>query len=81
MKANQAVQAGLISSEFLNAERQRLGYLYPQYYMAEFLEGTGNLFLISSIDRAVQLGEQFNPDEYRELVPLKSFRLIMVIHV
>ena len=35
VKANQAVEAGLISSEFLNAERQRLGYLYPQYYMAD----------------------------------------------
>ena len=65
VKADQAVEAGLISSEFLNAERQRLGYLYPQYYMAEFLEGTGNLFLIPSIDRAVLLGEQFNPEEYR----------------
>jgi hypothetical protein len=65
VKADQAVQAGLISSEFLNAERQRLGYIYPQYYQAEFLEGTGNLFLISSIDRAVSLGEQFNPEEYR----------------
>ena len=63
VKADQAVQAGLISAEFLNAERQRLGYLYPQYYQAEFLEGSGNLFLISSIDRAVSLGEQFNPDK------------------
>ena len=66
VKADQAVQSGLISVEFLNAERQRLGYLYPQYYQAEFLEGSGNLFLISSIDRAVSLGEQFNPEEFRQ---------------
>ena len=52
VKANEEVQAGLINAEFLNAERQRLGYLYPQYYQAEFLEGSGNLFLISSIDRS-----------------------------
>ena len=74
VRANQAVQAGLISSDFLNAERQRLGYLYPQYYQAEFLEGSGNLFLISSIDRAVQLGEQFNPEEFRQ----SSIKIITV---
>jgi hypothetical protein len=63
--ADQGVQAGLINAEFLNAEKQRLGYLFPQYYQAQFLEGSGNLFLISSIDKAVKLGEQFNPDEFR----------------
>ena len=56
----------MISVEFLNAERQRLGYLYPQYYQAEFLEGSGDRTLISSIDRAVSLGEQFNPEEFRQ---------------
>jgi hypothetical protein len=74
VKANEAVTAGLINQEFLNAERQRLGYLYPQYYQAEFLEGTGNLFLISSIDRAVSLGEQFNPEEYKQ----NSIKIITV---
>jgi len=74
VKADQAVTAGLISAEFLKAERQRLGYLYPQYYQAEFLEGSGNLFLISSIDRAVSLGEQYDPDEFRPT----SIKLISV---
>jgi len=41
--------------------------LYPQFYQAEFLESSGNLFLNSSIERAVKLGEQFNPDtDYRK---------------
>lgn len=67
VRADQAVQAGLINAEFLNAERQRLGYLYPQFYQAEFLESSGNLFLNSSIERAIKLGEQFNPDiDYRQ---------------
>ena len=66
VKANQAVAAGLISVEFLNAERQRLGPLYPQYYNAEFLEGTGNLFSQVSIDRAVEAGELYDPDHYSE---------------
>ena len=72
--ANQAVQSGLINAEFLNSERQRLGYLFPQYYEATFLEGSGNLFLISSIDRAVVLGQQFNPEEFRQ----NSIKIITV---
>ena len=67
VKADQAVQAGLISAEFLNAERQRLGPLYPQYYEAEFLEGIGNLFSHVSIDKAIEAGKQYNPENYREL--------------
>jgi hypothetical protein len=72
--ADQAVTAGLISSDFLIAERQRLGHLFPQYYEATFLEGSGNLFLISSIDKAVSLGEKFNPEDYRQ----NSIKIITV---
>jgi hypothetical protein len=64
VKADQAVTAGLISTEFLNAERQRLGPLYPQYYAAEFIEGTGNIFNIEAINRAIELGKQYNPEEF-----------------
>ena len=35
--ASQAVEAGLITQEFLDAERVRLGSLYPMFYEAEFL--------------------------------------------
>lgn len=67
VKADQAVQAGLISMEFLRAEKQRLGPLYPQYYEAEFLEGMGNLFSVISIEKAVELGKQCDdPSQYRE---------------
>jgi len=35
--ASQAVEAGLIDQDFLDAERVRLGPLYPMFYEAEFL--------------------------------------------
>ena len=87
VRAAQTVAAGLIRPEFLNAERQRLGPLYPQYYNAEFIEGTGNIFSIEAIDRAVELGKQynleiFNPtsEKYMALDPgYSSSRFAMII--
>jgi hypothetical protein len=49
VKASQAVMEGMITQEFLDAERKRLGHLYPQFYEAEFIAGTGNLFDYDSI--------------------------------
>ena len=34
--ATMAVDAGLINQEFLDAERERLGPLYPMYYECDF---------------------------------------------
>ena len=64
VNAEQAVQAGLISFDFLTAERQRLGPLYPRYYEAEFIEGIGNIFSLISIDNAVERGKEYDPDNY-----------------
>ncbi|HJT85420.1 MAG TPA: hypothetical protein VJ697_13150 [Nitrososphaeraceae archaeon] len=64
VRADQAVEAGLISADFLIAERQRLGPLYPQYYAAEFIEGISNLFSQVSIDRAIEAGRLYDPDNY-----------------
>ena len=50
VKAQEAVKAGLITSEFLKAERERLGPLYSQFYEAEFLSIGGNLFPYEDID-------------------------------
>jgi len=39
-----AVKAGIITPEFLESEKIRLGPLYPRYYMAQFVAGAGNVF-------------------------------------
>src|SRR5580765_5329753 len=52
--AQDAVREGLITQEFLDEERLRLGALYPQYYAAEFISVSGNLFAQSAIDKCIQ---------------------------
>ena len=59
VKAQQAVNAGLITREFLDAERERLGPLYSQFYEAEFLSIGGNVFPNEDIDIALELGEKY----------------------
>lgn len=51
--AQDAVKAGLITHDFLEEERRRLGAIYPQYYEAEFIAVSGNLFSHSAIDKAI----------------------------
>ena len=57
--AQDAVNTGLITSEFLTAERERLGPLYSQFYEAEFLSVGGNVFPYVDIDYAITLGEKY----------------------
>lgn len=59
VKASEAVKAGLITSEFLKAEKERLGPLYSQFYEAEFLSIGGNLFPYEDIDFAIEMGEKY----------------------
>jgi hypothetical protein len=62
--ADQAVHEGLITQQFLNEEKSRLGALYPQYYEAQFIAVSGNLFNQASIDQCLKMPysvEQFNP--------------------
>lgn len=59
VKAQQAVNAGLITKEFLDAEKDRLGPLYSQFYEAEFLSIGGNVFPNEDIDTALELGEKY----------------------
>lgn len=51
--ASEAVKAGVIAQEFLDAERQRLGGLYEQYYEARFVTVGGSIFLPSQVDACV----------------------------
>lgn len=51
--ASEAVQAGVIAQEFLDAEKLRLGSLYPQYYEARFVAAGGSIFLPSQVDACV----------------------------
>lgn len=48
--ADDAVSAGVILQEFLDAERLRLGVLYPQYYEAQFVAGSGFIFPADLVD-------------------------------
>lgn len=59
VKVSEAVKAGLITSDFLKAEKERLGPLYSQFYEAEFLSIGGNLFPYEDIDYAIELGEKY----------------------
>jgi hypothetical protein len=51
--ASAAVKAGVISQEFLDAEKLRLGALYSQYYEARFVAAGGSIFLPSHVDACV----------------------------
>lgn len=59
VKADDVVNAGLITADFLKAERERLGPLYSQFYEAEFLSVGGNVFPYQDIDYAIELGEKY----------------------
>ena len=59
VKAQQAVENGLISQQFLEDEKIRLGPLYPQFYEAEFISVGGNIFPYGSIDASIVLGEKY----------------------
>jgi hypothetical protein len=52
--AQDAIKEGLITQDFLDEEKMRLGALYPQYYEAQFISVSGNLFAQAAIDKAVQ---------------------------
>jgi len=69
VKATQAVKAGLMSQDFLDDEKTRLGPLYPMFYEAEFLSVGGNVFPPEYIDIALQLGEK-----YKDL-PISNYKL------
>lgn len=60
-----AIKYKITTREFIESERKRLGCLSFQFYGSQFLEGGGNFFSMESIDRAVELGNLYDPDQYR----------------
>ena len=42
--ATMAVDAGLINQEFLDAERERLGPMYPMYYECDFYNSSSTWY-------------------------------------
>lgn len=50
-----AIAEGLVSQEFIDEERRRLGPFFPEYYGAEFISVGGNVFIPEHIERAQQL--------------------------
>lgn len=49
-----AIAAGIMTNEFIEQEKQRLGILFPQFYMAEFVAGAGNIFSPTQVDLLTQ---------------------------
>ncbi len=70
----EAIANKVVSREFIESERTRLKHTFAQYYGSSFLETEGNLFSIESIDKAISLGEKFNPSEFRQ----NSIKIITV---
>jgi hypothetical protein len=69
-----AVDFGLVSQEFLDAEKVRHGSLYSKFYDAQFVASGGNVFRLQDIQAAELLGLEYNPDDalFTELLYPKS---------
>lgn len=61
-----AISNQVVSREFIDSERKRLGHIWFKYYGSQFIEASGNLFSLASIDKAIELGKQHNPEEFRQ---------------
>lgn len=58
-----AVDFGLVSQEFLDAEKQRHGSLYSKFYEAQFIASGGNVFRLEDIQAAELMGLDYNADD------------------
>ncbi|WP_337863826.1 hypothetical protein [Nitrososphaera sp.] len=62
--AEQAVAAGVMPGDFLEGERRRLTTAdFNGLYGASFTSTTGNVFSSQAIERAIELGKKYNPEE------------------
>jgi len=62
----EAINQKVISREFIESEKRRLGHIWFKYYGSSFLETEGNLFSIASIEQAVEKGKLYDPTVFRE---------------
>jgi hypothetical protein len=60
---SRAVDFGIVSQEFLDAERLRHGSLYSKFYDAQFIASGGNVFRLQDIQTCELLGLEYNPDD------------------
>ena len=67
--AREAVQAGLISQDFLEAERQRLGTLYRQYYEAAFISAIYAAFDVLAIEQCEIEGAKIGISPITQYMP------------
>lgn len=60
--AGDAVKAGIMTAEFIESEKRRLGPMFPRYYEASFAGGGGNVFTLEAIEACTKI--EYNPDEW-----------------
>jgi len=66
-----AIEAGLVSREFIEEEKRRLGAYFTEYYGAEFISVGGNVFKAEQIEQAIELAKKMPPydDSYEKVYP------------
>lgn len=67
--AREAVASGLISQQFLDGEKQRLGSLYRQYYEAAFISAIYAAFDILAIEQAEADGQKIGTQPLNQYAP------------
>ncbi len=58
-----ACDFGLVTQEFLDAERLRHGSMYSKYYDAAFIAGGGNVFRLVDIEACELQGQEYDPSD------------------
>lgn len=66
--ADDAVKAGVITQEFLEKQKVRLGVMYDQYFNASFTIGVGNVFLNDEIEFACSI--KYDPSHINHSCPI-----------
>lgn len=56
-----AIDAGLVSADFVEEEKRRLGAFFPEYYSAEFISVGGNVFRPEHIQQSIELWKELPP--------------------
>jgi hypothetical protein len=61
----EAINHKVVSREFIESEKNRLGHMWYKFYGSSFLETEGNFFSIASIDKAIEKGKLYPVEEFR----------------
>lgn len=60
--SDDGIKAGIMTPEFIESERKRLGTSFPRYYGAQFLGGGGNMFPLDKVEACIS--DKYNPNAY-----------------